>query len=424
MVKAPLYALHGFDYMVCALCIVNRITDIGLQSVRLIPIASVITPASLTVETVSASPQFTLNRVPTVDFTSLNFAFMPRWYASRVSAYWIYKGPQYAVSKIATATAAQGNILSFPAPNPNSSWTVDFAGPAIHCGDLDNKTKALVLEQFTSYINQSECLESLGYLAWTPSNDSYHLPMDGPDGESWFANQTVGPLPSEGSSIEHPSVRTPLTLYVAIFPGMKSFVQRYAGGQEKCGTTGVSDQMTNLSILSCELYNASYRTEFTFVNGAQSVTVLNRGLNNHVYGVVTTTDNKKSRSTEYAYNVTIIRRLAYQSVFDAFGQILVGGLYTTLASHGLERNTTSIMSTILSETSELAFLENYGSKMEQGMQESMEWELEHNQGDEGIELTPSIIDSAPRDTRLHMKDSLEGLFQNITISLMTAPLLQ
>jgi len=340
--------------------------------------------------------------------------------ASRVEAYWVYKGPQHAVSKIATATAAQGNILSFPAPYPNSTWDLDFAGPAIRCGDMDNRTKTQVIDQIVSYVRSEECIVSLEYLSWTPANHSYHLPMHILNDNRTFIHETVGPVSYDGES----SVRNAtLTIYVMAFPGMKSYIQRYAGGQEKRGVIGVSQQIANLKMISCKLHNATYRTNFSFSDGAQSVTVLNRSLHNHVYGVGTVVNREDHLYTEYAYDTTNVRRLAYQSVLDAFGQILVGRLHTTLETKGLERVKTSIMSTILSETSELASFDNYGSKMNQGLQVSVEKLLE-DKSSKVVGFPPSVIVPTIRDTRLRLENALEGLFQNITISLMTAPLLQ
>ena len=103
---------------------------------RLIPIASVIAPATLTVKITELEPvPFAMTRVPNVDFLSLNFANMAK--PSDLSIGFNYAGPRYAVDKVVTATATEGAILPISAPAANSSWTLEFPGPALSCIDLE-----------------------------------------------------------------------------------------------------------------------------------------------------------------------------------------------------------------------------------------------------------------------------------------------
>ena len=75
-----------------------------LNLYRLIPIASIITPATVTIRITETEPMpFNMTRVPNVDFLSLNFANMPAEQGLSVSFY--YDGPRYAVDKVVTATA-------------------------------------------------------------------------------------------------------------------------------------------------------------------------------------------------------------------------------------------------------------------------------------------------------------------------------
>lgn len=110
--------------------------------VRLIPIAAVITPATLTIKTEPAPSGCSDTTVPMVDFGSLNFAFSDSDAVLKMQLsggmndlynVTTYGGPEYSVTKTVVATAAQGRLLPISAPCSNCSWEMDFVGPATQC---------------------------------------------------------------------------------------------------------------------------------------------------------------------------------------------------------------------------------------------------------------------------------------------------
>jgi hypothetical protein len=61
-----------------------------------------------------------------------------------------------------------------------------------------------------------------------------------------------------------------------------------------------------------------------------------------------------------AYNTAEVQRLSYQAVMDSFGSVVVGAIWNSRASSGgIITNGTSVMSTVLGETKELAWLNDY-----------------------------------------------------------------
>ena len=136
----------------------------------LLPIASVVTPATLNVR-VGILSNSTKMQVPRVDFTSLNFVnLQPTAYARRA---FMYNGPTYAVEKVVTASMTQGNILSIDPPSINSSWTLDFHGPALNCQPVGPDMQRNVLQNINDSYQQSIAGNdrphpyiSYGYLSW------------------------------------------------------------------------------------------------------------------------------------------------------------------------------------------------------------------------------------------------------------------
>lgn len=73
--------------------------------------------------------------------------------------------------------------------------------------------------------------------------------------------------------------------------------------------------------MQCSLYNASYHTNFSYTNGDQTVQVSQPQYLNNVQRL------KYIAGTQYSHammNGTLVERLAYQSVMDAFASIIVG----------------------------------------------------------------------------------------------------
>jgi hypothetical protein len=196
---------------------------------RLIPIASVTTPAALTVAIAAINPvPSRLFRVPNVDFHSLNFANLESFKGA-----FVYNGPRYTVDKLVAATAAQEAIIPLAPPAPNSSWVLNFVGPSITCTDLPDSAVDAIKNNIQAAVETTGCQIAFGFIAWTPTwttmdmangsttDELYTLPFVVSNTTYSLQGGSLGPLPALDAS--NPPI--PATLYAALFPNMTNEYQ-------------------------------------------------------------------------------------------------------------------------------------------------------------------------------------------------------
>ena len=144
----------------------------------LIPIASIVTPGTLSVGTAPVFPAHTsFEHVPNVGFTSLNYVnAMPHIAseeASQENNAYQYDGPSSEVQKIVNEAATIGEVLPIHSPWLNASWSLDFAGPGLECNDVPEAVRLTaerkLMSQSVLNPNGSQCT-TYGYLAWAGSN--------------------------------------------------------------------------------------------------------------------------------------------------------------------------------------------------------------------------------------------------------------
>ncbi|KAH8816636.1 hypothetical protein F5884DRAFT_663758 [Xylogone sp. PMI_703] len=388
-----------------------------------IPISSVITPATLSVELAQQFPIPTADIfVPNVDFLSLNFASVIL--AQGLGVSWLYSGPQFAVRKVVVATAAQGQILPIHPVAPNSSWALEFAGPSLKCNSIQGQQHEDIIKNINSTVQVGSCQSSYGYISWTPDPTTGSLPFiqgTGLDNDT-FTPRTAT-LGSGNFTSGNDHLSDVASIFIATLPGMVN--ERLTEG-----CTNVSLQLANATILQCGLFNASYHASFNYINGIQTIDISqDNNLLNDVSPVQFLWTDATTGPLEAffpngsvnhgAYNLTEVQTLAYQSVLDALGQILVGSISNSHDSAGAILNAnTSVMSTVLSDTAELQHIATYPQPNAFGIstlqQDIAENPLDYN----GL----SVANVAVSNTSLQQE--LEDLFQNIVISLMSSSLLQ
>ena len=116
--------------------------DKSLSSFRLIPVASIVTPATLSVQ-LTAKVSNSLHRVPNLDFRSLSFLGPMEDGVGGPSRHhtdpYPYSGPSQVVLEVTNAVMAQGQklLIQPPVHAANASWKIDFVGPALKCHNLD-----------------------------------------------------------------------------------------------------------------------------------------------------------------------------------------------------------------------------------------------------------------------------------------------
>ena len=171
----------------------------GTNTSRLLPIASIITPATLSVESAPTIPHpYALTEVPHFDFTNLDFLVPPTLavageqtgqFGEVLFDRYCYRGPSQILQRINSAVGASGDILPIRPPSLNSTWSIDFWAPDLRCRDASEQQRKDVWEDVFNYLNatSTNCLDSYSYISWLPSKGRF-VP---------FANTSV---PSSNSS--------------------------------------------------------------------------------------------------------------------------------------------------------------------------------------------------------------------------------
>ncbi|KAE9378213.1 hypothetical protein N431DRAFT_435384 [Stipitochalara longipes BDJ] len=410
---------------------------VGL-TVWLIPIASVITPAALTVAVAPTIPVLSqMIRVPSVDFHSLNFANI-----QALRSGFVYSSPKYAVDKVVAATAAQGSILSIPARTSNASWALDFAGPSIVCTDVQGSMMSDIQQNIQAAVAIDQCTTAFGYIAWTPSYIEsggqgseytlYNLPFILSQNSSSYSlnDAPLGPLPM---GQDNGTTSIPATFYAAIYRNMTDEVLNAEEGLT-CSEHGAEggNPLPNITVIQCELQNSSYHTSFSYINGVQTINItVDETPYNPVPPIYVLNDdsgygplaNYSKNGSVLSYKPTVVETISYQSVMSSFGSILVGTLFNSENSDGgIVANSTSVMSTVVGETEELTWLNDYPPR-EPGLTATLQQAIgdpteSGGQMWNGVDVLDDFQSAVP------FKAALESLFQNITVGLMSSRLLQ
>ncbi|KAG9699605.1 hypothetical protein KCU95_g1468, partial [Aureobasidium melanogenum] len=369
----------------------------------LISVPSIFTPASLSIVSAPRSP-WHMTTVPFVDFTSLNFASIMN--NAGIERTFTYRGPQYPVQEAVTASCADGSILPIEPVALNASWSLEFAGPAIDCNEVPPTEKEDILDNIREYMAADNCLTSFGYISWTP-DDSGFVP---------FYNDSSNSTYTLRSSTLSTAAPGQLRTCIATFPKMTDMISW--GG---CDSTTMQEMLGNATVTSCGLYNTTYQTAFSYLDGHQNVSFTSAGNHNEIYAAPILT------GALLEFNKTTIQNYAYQAVWDAFSRILVGLIYSSrIADNGgaiITVNTT-IMDSALSNTKDLAFLSGWGSQYSSSGVYSLQNDILHGSEDSPlVDFAGTWVLQAPAyDSPL--ASTLERSFQNATISLMSSNLLQ
>ncbi|KAL9032237.1 MAG: hypothetical protein Q9180_006614 [Flavoplaca navasiana] len=437
---------------------------------RLMPVASIITPATLSVGVDFPPPIYM--HVPNVDFSSLNLAapMIPEG-GSEIfqgnSIYYMYAGPSLTVQRITDAVAAQGLILPVPAPSVNSSWDLDFDGPSLHCNPVNLNFRQAVLDNILNYtlsgsvaspLSSSICAAGPGYMAWhpiglNPDEDPTedHLPFNltKSNSSSGVANTgRYGALNHHNSYVRESNDLA--SVFLAATPNIFQtiFDENIICPGYPSSRAALARYNETSTVLRCDVHKSAYATTFSFINGVQDVEIkhvtdftdspmatisqimlyfdsadTNKGIFHPRACPLSvpkpTLDAMDGLMPSCLNDQSVLSTLSYQAVMQAFidlvaGMISVGG---SQSRNTLIASTTKLESTVLALTPELAFLkaedrESYPSVQQQ----AVSWNQEP--------FTGLINSAAAPHSTLPFQQALEQLFQNITVSLMSAPDLQ
>lgn len=222
-------------------------------TIRCLNIASLITPATLSVQSVSRSNS-SLIQVPKFSFTTLNFVAGMQQNAglNDYSRIYDFNGPSQPVQRIANAVAGIGQILPIAPPAPNTSWTLPVWAPAMQCSEVTGSERHQIWLNIWNSIGSdsgANCQAAYAYLAWTPcatdpNNATLQSTMpfsSGSGGSGFCGNGTLG------------FVEQPTALYIATLPALAS--ARFDGNSSSCDLSFPSDDpKCNLVIGSDDCY--------------------------------------------------------------------------------------------------------------------------------------------------------------------------
>ncbi|RDW86627.1 uncharacterized protein DSM5745_03269 [Aspergillus mulundensis] len=186
----------------------------------LIPLAAVITPATLSVRLRIASNE-TRMQVPTIDF-ALNTTW-DSWMAlegtGRIESYLGYSPD---ISRLFAATSVSISVLPVSAPLPNSSYTLDFWGPSYRC------------ERLNDVVAQDGSIQ-----------DIWNTEISG-------------------------DIDPDFTIYIGTQPSqLNNTIFVYAAGSNPVWNAENATQPTELV---CQLWNTSYVVSLNFSDGVQALT--------------------------------------------------------------------------------------------------------------------------------------------------------
>ncbi|KAK0883908.1 hypothetical protein LTR87_002386 [Friedmanniomyces endolithicus] len=427
----------------------------------LIPIASILTPATLSVGIDVPAPIYM--NVPNVDFTSLNLAApMASTQDGSVEASfgYLYAGPSLSVQQITNVVAAHGTIIPVAAPSVNSSWDLSFDGPSLHCAPVAADFRQMVLANILEYMSarsvgavQPNCTYGPGYISWHPP---FMLPDHPAEVNLPFVLDNTNSSDPSNTVLNNDNTHgyfgsDTATVFFAVAPTLFSSVSNedYDGPAvcttEKWYNATLAEYYNISTVLRCDVHNATYLTNFNFTNGVQTVSISEKDITDTPLLTMSTLEgnfgstnqtnpylqphncsyddlNTTMASVGCIFDPVVLSTISYQAIMHAFTDIVTGTIVLGAESEfaTVITSTTQLSTTVLAEAPELAFLQPF--QMKDGnttisLQERAPlWTQQPYAG-----LVNAA--AAPKST-LPFQQALEQLFENITISLMSAPDLQ
>lgn len=207
------------------------------------------------------------------------------------------------------------------------------------------------------------------------------------------------------------------------------------GSSQKCGlspcTAGkpyeVGSVIPNTTVTQCELVNTTYHASFNFTNGEQSIQVTTSPLNQDKLTTVSEVCMSKRDETFYDSGCAtltdstnsylkqeLLRRLSYQAVMQGFNRLFTGSIYGTPEQSQTAVFRSGVLNTVLANTPELLFFSSPVDAVPY-LQDTIDTSAAALQG---------LVTYAPTATGKPLREMLEQLFSNITISLMSSSQLQ
>ncbi|KAL4969406.1 uncharacterized protein BDV14DRAFT_104244 [Aspergillus stella-maris] len=260
-----------------------------------IPLVTVVTPATLSVQSTLISRVAPQQLLPYFDWNFFKYTTMSE---SGVGE------PTPTITRFITGAVIQGSVYDLTPPAPNSSYTYSFIGPYIQC----EQGREAVNASFENWYRRSSMFQMTwtGFVAKT-GNISRDLDVLYDSDVSWRNPIDTEPLAEDLVG----------KLILALHP--------YAPYR---------------TIVECAMYNASITVDFGFVNGQQSQNITELTVLNRVFAY-----REKQAPTPPDEH----ERFSYTAIMDLFNKMFVGRCW-----YNPERCTdTQVMSSALAESKEM-----------------------------------------------------------------------
>jgi hypothetical protein len=415
--------------------------------------------------------------VPQLDFTSLNFA---NFNTNFDLLSWLFYGPSAAVHQVAGATMALGQILPISPPIAKASWTLSFPGPSLQCNDYGSTSEAdaIWVNLWNSMMLNTSVSDVSSWVPWSPGDYfrpdnatavySLELDLNSIDyslshpylpyvliaSEATSATEYV-PVVDPTTSLV--STDGPMSIWIASLPQMhinnfillpadSNYIFNWAGGLAnyrpiqslnesfETSSVGQTDNFTpslmfqNSTLIRCDLINSSYLVDFDYTSGEQRTNVSTSPLDdsqsingsyafliNATKGQVNSKEILPTDFSTFAYpwnydatdveggiDPVALRLSSYQGIMAAFNLMLRG----SRSGNSFELANMPILQTVLADTNELRSIRD--------------WYFLSNTSSLGQNFT-GLQSSGSLEVRGDLISTLEELFQNVTVSLLSEP---
>lgn len=324
-----------------------------------------------------------------------------------------YTIPSREVIEVVKAVAATGSILPVPPPSPNANWALDFPSPVLQCSNISETLSSEIRSNVAASMKSSSECTAYGYLAWLEGMPFSNTSKDDTpvDGDYAFNSRIF-----EGTSM-------PAALHIAADPEAMAMVD---WGSPPAACDQPAEALYNTSagavMMKCELRSADHHTAFNYTNGLQSVSVSIASPGNATLQTIVGFNCSTSDGGDASCDITseAMRILSYQAIMDAVTYLITAYISTN-------RNSTSpfistqVISTALISTPELDFLtkpilQHESSTGARTLQQNfLSWASTRDQG---------MVRTAGREQTKDLAQTIDQLFQNATVSVMSQEHLQ
>lgn len=378
-------------------------------------------------------------------------------YSDPTPWFYSYAGPSDAVLRVANVVTVEGVIMPIFPPGTNASWHMDFDGPALECDQVDHDIATRFGDDFNAVLSEYRAPGDYGYIAWEHRQYGYI---------AWFPNGTA----RDKESIELPfltnvSRNDTQSLQIGSFvpPPTYETLNRTTQSLEMMIWTKPfqlhslldykNDDTDGLEMLKCRLYNRSYHVSFDYARGHQNITidVVRDAPASPIQGIPGVLYKIQNQQTDYweypcrgeksqelpcCYsNPNLLQTLSFQAIADAFTRKLQGSVFLDTTKDRISigfHADSDFTQTTLASAKDTVFLATGQSPENVSHAATFQSETKAKRSSVTRGLNGSRIDFSGAYTEaeeklpseLSLKDAIEEMFQNFTVSLMSSAALQ